>query len=213
MPPRPVKAHRRTRRHVWLRTGGLTVAVLLTLALADQGARWWAEQQAVRRADTRLASAGVDVTAVRIGGWPFVAVATGLLAEPTTLDLRVPYTALADRVPVPDGVQTPSWSDQDGLLTASTQVTFRGRQVPVDIGWTVAADQGDLVLTPSTVAVAGFSVGTGLAAKALGDRAESLLTERRLDPGRLLPSSAERATRLAAVQVRPDGLALTLTTG
>ncbi|MCG2798103.1 MAG: hypothetical protein L6367_06125 [Cellulomonas sp.] len=213
MPPQPAPARRRTRRHAWLRTGGLAVAVLITLALADQGARWWAEHQAVERADTRLASAGVEVTAVRIGGWPFVAVATGLLAEPTTLDLRVPYTAFADRVPVPEGVETPTWSDQDGLLTASTQVTFRGRQVPVDIGWTVSTDEGDLVLTPSTVTVAGFSVGTGLAAKALGDRAEALRTERRLDPGRLLPSAAERVTRLVAVQVRPDGLALTLTTG
>lgn len=195
---------------------GIVLAVVGVLASGgDALARAAAEARAGAAIAERADPAVWRDVRVRLGGWPFtVGLLRGVVPEATVTG-TVPFAVVADRLA--EEAATPgtvSVSGADGLLLVGTELERATAELPVQVGIELTAVDGDLLLTPVRVDVAGQRVpitGDGPWAGLAG----GLLDERRVDVGALLEegalAAAGGALALTGAEVVDDGLRLTVT--
>ncbi|AEE44346.1 hypothetical protein [Cellulomonas fimi] len=219
----------RLRRHRRVLLGGAVAAVVvLLLVVADTVVRAQVDHRLTARAACALDGRGVRDVRVTVGGGPALVTLLTRRAERVEVAAVLPFSVLGDRAWSPgDGsgaaLGDVSWSAQDGLLVATTELRRRVRTVPLAVALQVDADDGDLLVTPQTVEVAGLRLPADRAAQLLPASSGDLLVPRRVDVQQLLPdpdhdgdgsgwAGALATARLTSVAVQDDGLAFSLVT-
>lgn len=222
---RPLSRPSRGRRRLLL-GGAVALVVVLLLAVADAVVRAQLGDRLTARAACALDDQGARDVRVAVGGGSGLVTLLTRRVDRVEVSAVLPFAALGDRAWSPsDGsgaaLGDVSWSAQDGLLVAATELRRRVRTVPLTVALQVDADDGDLLVTPQTVEVAGLRLPADRAAQLLPVSSADLLVPRRVDVDQLLPdpegggdasvlAGALSTARLTSVAVRDDGVAFSL---
>ncbi|WP_282947215.1 hypothetical protein [Cellulomonas endometrii] len=190
----------------------MATALIVAFVLGDAALRAVAEDRASEAAWDGAQDAGVRDLEIELGGWPFaVGLARGQVPE-ARVSATVPFDMLSDRLDTSFDVGSRragvELSGSDGQLVAASRLNRAGVEIPAEVRLAVRADGGDLVLTPTTVAIAGRELSAA-ADGPLANFAGDLLSEHRIDIGSMLSSAEDLAAQLTSKPVTLDAATVT----